>query len=232
VVKKRDSVALFEVISKSRRKRREAGLGIPGWMGEDQEMPQGAPQGEAPGGTSPIGRAAPLGEPLVSTAGGRLSLSLNYVSCLVGVMVLVGLLVLAFWLGRATAGGAQTDSPEQSGSVGKQAPASTSRTSGYYYLVIQDLQGNTEDKKKEADRIVEFCKARGEPATVNTYKGSIVVWSLVGFNSPNEKAARDYAKKVEQLGQNYFQEYKTYDFRQKRAGRFDPLFLPYTEPHQ
>jgi len=232
VVKKKDSVALFEVISKSRQRRSEAGLGIPGWMGREQDIAQGVGEGEPPAGPSPTVRAAPLGEPTISTARGRLSLSLNYVSCLVAVMALVGLLVLAFWLGRATAGGAEAGRPRQMGGRNMTAAAQSARRPGYYYLVIQDLQGNTEAKKKQADRIVKFCKAHGEPATVNTYKGSIVVWSNVGFASPDEQAALDYARNIERLGQKYFQEYKTYDFRQRRSGRFDPLFLSYTEPHQ
>jgi len=251
VVKKRDSVALFEVISKTRAKNIEPDMGVPPWMVGGKQAADEQPR-KGPGkqpvkptakpacATVKPKRGAGKGkEPLVSTAGGRLRLSLDYFTGIVAATGLVLLLAAAFWLGRATAGVARSGQPAQAelgqiaSPMAREGPADReplpARTDGKYYMIIQDLQGGDE-LKAEALRIADYCTANGEPATVNSYQGRLVVWSLRPFSSPTGPEVLNHARVVEQLGQRYFKKHKTYDFRQRRDGRLEPMMLPYYSP--
>ena len=98
--KKKDSVALFEVISKSRERKHQAGLDVPQWM-EGQAGTGDAPAKADPP-AAPRAPEAPPVEPssrreLVSSfLDKRVSLSLNYVSCGVVLLSFVLLLIAVF----------------------------------------------------------------------------------------------------------------------------------------
>ena len=123
MTKKKDSVALFEVITKDREKYPKGGVAVPGWMGGAPHKPgvhpeQGAPQGpsvpqdqlapEVPAALASEPAAPPsrpeTGEPMLSISGGRIRLSLNYTVSLVAAFALVVVLFGAVALGRLTAG--------------------------------------------------------------------------------------------------------------------------------
>lgn len=228
--KKKNSVALFEVIAKAGP---EPDMSVPGWMKGDEP---GHPSAEVPAGYS--GRQGG-GEALISTVPGRLRLSLNYVSCMVAAFGLVVLLSLAFWMGRAsvgwssqaTAGLAGTSdgagrSPAGPAAVVAQAPR---RVAGKWYMVIQDLRGAAETNKAEAVRIVSYLKNEfGIPAEVRRYAGRYVVWSFKPFDSRDGQDVRDYAGKIEKIGQRYFKKYSTYRFSQRHNGKLDPWMLKET----
>lgn len=119
MTRKKDSVALFEVIAKDKDKYPKAGVSVPGWMG-------GAPQGPvAPSGPAASEPSAPTvaqappaamaaapeappaasDEPMLSIVAGRLRLSLNYTVALVAAFGLIVVLFGAVALGRWTARG-------------------------------------------------------------------------------------------------------------------------------
>jgi len=115
VAKKKNTKALFEVIASTPGKG-EGRLGVPGWFG--QPARQGAGAGEGTTGPAPNApaeeRSAPpvaavtgasrtVGEAVLSVSGGRLRISLNQVSAVVAVLVLILLPAAAFMLGRRTA---------------------------------------------------------------------------------------------------------------------------------
>jgi len=245
VVRKKDSVALFEVISKIRSGSGGANMSVPGWMinpkGREGSIPEEVPVPKP----KPAAKRAPPQEAIISTDKGRLRVSLNYVSCMVVAAGLVVLLLAAFWLGRATGGTAQgpqkagigDTSGEGASRVGavKEESELPRRIAGRYYMVIQDLKGNDRATREEAHRIAKFCVDNGEPVTVNiNEEGSIVVWSLKPFRKDDTEGTRNYAGLVEELGKRYFREYHTYDFRQPRqiGGGISPVMLPYVKTGQ
>ncbi len=218
--KKRNTTSLFEVISKSRQTRSEAGLGVPAWMGHPSEPAEVLhPQ--------PVEGAAPVADPTISTVDGRVTLSLNYVSLLVaGLAVLLGLL-LAFCLGRWSA---SPGNPEAAPKLGA-APSiqRTERVPGKYYLIIQGLQGMTDDHRTDADDIQRFLEQEGVASDVAIWPGDpkqYVVWSSMGLDSEIDDEAFAYVRKVEALGRKYKSQGGIYDFKQVRDqnGQISPWF--------
>lgn len=236
MVKKKNSVALFEVISKARSSDAESGMSVPAWMTPPGKQDPRADGDKTAESARPASRSA--AEPVVSTASGRLRLSLNYVSCTAISFSLVVMLLLAFWLGRTTArpAGGETQQAsltlvDDSASTAAEMAPQIERIPGKYYMVIQDLQGNDQKKEAEAYRIADYCTANGEPASVNEYQKSIVVWSRKPFDRGDRQAIRSHALMLEKLGQGYRQQYRTYDFRQRRqsGSELDPTMLPYNQ---
>ena len=250
MAKKKDSVALFEVIQKARQN--QASMEVPKWMGgaDQPSPPEPGPQEPLP--RPPVGNPAGAAEPLVAVVGDRLRLSLNYTSCAAVVMGLAILLVGAFALGWW--GGAGRDVPEKPGgrlkdrtpmgrhvlggtkppggaaATKKVAAGASERQPGKWYLVIQGLTGTAPGDLEEARRIADWCNQRKEPATVARYtsprsgKQRYIVWSLKPFDSPIGEPAKQYGAAIETLGRSYFAQHKTYDFRQRSGGKFDPWF--------
>lgn len=226
VAKKKDSVALFEVISKSKQKCRESGMAVPSWMGPaDAESDADRSQFETP----PVQRVptpahAPT-EPMLSTDGGRLKMSLNYVSCIVICCGIVLLLVLAFWLGRTTAslsavGDSAKTLPKQTAKadISERPSTPAQREPGKYYLVIQGLQGLTQEHLSAAWDIQRYLKSNGIVANVMTYSGKpkqYIVWSMDGFDSATSQNANGFVKTIEELGRRYKAQGGKYDFRQR-----------------
>ena len=162
--------------------------------------------------------------PVWSTDGGRLTLSLNYVSCLV---VSTGVLLLiagAFWLGRTTA-----PSPVIPGRTGQPV---VKRQVGKYYMVIQTLDGFTTATMAEAKQIVKFCSANGEPSEVKQVGKNLIVWSATPFDSRNSEEVIAHALFVQnELGVKYARKYGSkYKFRQpQKNGKLVPVMYPYTQ---
>jgi hypothetical protein len=162
--------------------------------------------------------------PIWSTSGGRLVLSLNYVSCLVASTGILLLIIVAFWLGHkvgsspAAPPGANTERPVVKRQVGK------------FYMVIETLDGRTKEARAEADRIVKFCKANGEPAEVQFLKPNLIVWSLTPFDSKLNEEVRAHALSIQnELGVKYARKYGSkYKFNQPvKNGKLVPVMYPY-----
>jgi len=259
VNKRKNATALFEVIAKSKQKPADIAMRVPDKSPRPEEGAAPAPERTEPPAAPPAAprpepsrpRPAPTPRPAValesvlSTTGGRLRLSLNYVSASVAGAAVVLLLVLAFTVGRS----AREQGPQQQEQAGLPSPgaaqphdkaasqivappAKPARVEGKYYLVIESLQGNADRHKTEAFRIADFCTQMGEPADVQLWRSQYIVWSLTPFNSPSDSAAMKHADTVEKLGDNYFRKYRTYKFKQRdSSGQLRPLFLPYrTQP--
>ena len=246
MVKKRNSVALFEVISKSKEKSSQADMGVPAWMGgtaQDEDAPK--PDSPVPAAPKlpPLPAPPVRTAPLMTTAGGRLQLSLNYVSCLVIAVGLVLLLAGAFWLGRKTAPAPQTGEGRMKAefragllSENDTAGAGAAKTlpkriPGKYYIVIESTRGTDAWHLAQAEKIARFCIERNEPAEVRKYPATsrsreqYVAWSLTPFDSPTSEAATQHARGIEKLGEEFFELHGDYKFLQRNAGRFDPWFL-------
>lgn len=249
MARKKDSVALFEVISKSQAKHLESDMSVPRWItGSEEpekpsapdERPRVEPDRAAPTMREPGGPA----EPMFATAGGRLRVSLNYLTCTIIVLGLVLALAGAFVLGRATAPAPPVEKPGKTTAGAGQVKGPVrearrpvtrmpQRVSGKYYLVIETLKGITHADEDEATRIADFCKQNGEPAEPRMWRGKIIVWSLTAFDSPRSEAAIRHARFIQDnLGKEYFNPGKNriYKFLQMRSGKFDPYYLPYRGP--
>ena len=194
MTRKKDSVALFEVIKE--HEKRSEGLGVPSWMGAkaagpaqkqtEQTVATGAPTSEPP-------RPEAFGgyEPMISTTGGKLRLALDYRAGMFACCLLLVLLVVAFVLGRITAGDLKQQNVsasvvpseadktnrtvgenENTGNTGGEEPKSDNaadkplREKGKYYLVIETLVGATPEDQKDGVQIINFLKEKGVPATL------------------------------------------------------------------
>lgn len=250
--KRKNSIALYEVISKTRKQGAEPNLTVPSWAGRDvtgaaepaedqahETVPALPAETQAP--PSIFDAPAPR-EPALVRAGDRMRLTLSYLNWALLGLGLVALLTVSFLIGRSSVGGpgnvaalpgGPTPGPQGivaqgGGSGGGQAqpPAATPsrRIAGKFYLVIQ---GGLKDKE-EGDRIAQFCYENGEPSTVSRYAQSnqYFVLSMTPQDAPDNPAAIRHAESIEGLGKKYFQKFKTYDFRQRnRDGKFQPTFL-------
>lgn len=247
MAKRKDSIALFEVI---KNRRDDANLNVPKWMGAQgsasQQEPPEAPQPEP-------GAAPKAWSRVVSGSSGQLLFRLNYKHCILAAAGLIVVLIAAVWIAYAVGTGSQTKTPPPGpgsmagkvpagkhvlggtdGQSGTPAVSASGRLKGKYYLVIQALAGIEEKDLAEAGRISSWCKANGEQVTIakythrNSSKKRYIVWSLRPFDSRSGQDALTYAKTVEALGKKYFAKYRTYDFRQRTsANKFDPWFEPY-----
>jgi len=186
-----------------------------------------------------------FGEPIVSTAGKRLRLSLTQGHCITAGSALVVLLILSFILGRASvpkeapppeeqadamlmiqaAPDTQTTQPPKA-----QLPPPTTRTRipGKFYLVIQQALGSAQQQEADSRAIVAWLREQDEPATVARFdnRAGFFVWSLTGFDSPTGEDAIKYAQSIELLGRKYGSEGGKYKFKQRDPNR--PWFIPYS----
>jgi hypothetical protein len=240
VAKKKNSIALFEAISRSKEKSAHTGVSVPAWLSKvSQPQDPGQPPAENP---PPIPGSAPYGGPKIVLSGAGLVLIL-------AVIVTVG--AAAFLAGRATAPGRTGESaaggyhrpgvnvPEGGG------PAETvdlpARVIGKQYLVIQRFEKMTAEDWKEAKDIADWLvKQKGEKCEAKIIQVRndkfLAVWSLTPFDSYLSPAAQKYAEHIESLGR----EFKTtdvykkstgkYTFSQHRQGKLDPYYVVYRGP--
>jgi hypothetical protein len=154
------------------------------------------------------------------------------------------LILLAVLLGRYTIGqmGSEPTSPEpqpptrtarQRPVVADDAPmvcVSGRRDPDRFFLVIQELRGNGDADKTEAERIIGFCKSQNLPADMvelqHGDRSRVAVWCLLGYRFKNSQSALDHVRKVEDVGEAYFRAYNTYHFKQRRKsdGTLWPVF--------
>jgi len=246
VAKRKDSIALFEVI---KNQRDDVNLNVPEWMGGQDSASQQEPP-EVPPDAAEATPKAWFGA--FSGSGGQLSFKLSYTHCILAAVGLVLVLIAAVWIAYAAGGASHTTVTAGTGPVagkvpvgkhvlgngagkGKAPPVSASgRVLGKYYLVVQGLAGVKQEDLAEAGRIATWCKGNGEQVTVATYthpnslKKRYIVWSLRPFDSRFGSEPLAFGKKIEALGKRYFAKYKTYDFRQQTSsGKFDPWFERY-----
>jgi hypothetical protein len=268
VAKRKDSIALFEVI---KNQRNEVNLNVPQWMGAKDSA---GVQGPLPLPTAPT--VQPAVQPtvqsavqsaasrawsrLVSGADGQLTLKLTYAHCLLAGAGLALVVIVSIWAAYRLGAGSGPAGPAPNALLTDRvppgqyvltgqgaaksgapavapAPAPTSvRVPGKYYLVIQEMVGATDADRVEAAQIAAWCIAHGEPATVaghtppRTGKTFPIVWSSRPFDSATSPEALDFGRKIEALGKTYKAQYKRYDFRQQRNGKFDPWFEKYKLP--
>ncbi len=237
MAKKKNSPALFEVIARDRERQSQAGLNVPTWMGgrkqqdsaeeqssQESPAPQQPKQPKAPQQQPkpapkkrPKPDAAPADgkasdEPMFSTSGGRLRVSLNYSSAIIASVALVLLLGAAFAIGRATADG-DAATAAATGVIGEQEAgremgSGADRQPGKHYLVIWDADESS-GLEDEAERIARFFTEQGEPAEVTTLEDRqagtvfVAVWALEGFDRPDSQAAENYATRIRELGREY-----------------------------
>ena len=268
--RRKDSMALFEVVAPGKRQKRKTPLAIPDWMKKSnvpdeapakpasrmppeshcvassraEAVPDAAPTDdemagheparyEAADDSEPAGRADEQDQAVLSLSPGRVTLSLNYVSCAVVATGLVLALVAAFMLGRASAPAAPGDDENTRAAagtglvLGKSPSRGAPRISGKHYLVIQQLAGRTAALKADAEAVAAYCKgARGDHATVVDDGQQYVVLSARPFDSRTSPEALEYAAEIHELGKRYkADENNRYNFNQMDSrGRLDPWF--------
>lgn len=181
------------------------------------KVPQ-QPQLQKAGAESP-GQAQP-GEPMLSTEGGRLNLSLNYLS---SVVLLGGLLVLllgAFVLGRSTA--PQPQAPTEVNKAGTEPVITEKRVPGWYYLVVEAMNGNSTADIAQAEALKTYLDKHGVPVTMHGYDQNgvrAILISRAGFENPQSPAAGEFVERVHQLGQQYADQFGSrFNFRPAKPG--------------
>ncbi len=247
MTKKRKPTALFEAMSRNRPEA-DRKFAVPHWMQGEEDDAEGQQQTEpaaerierTPEPTAPPKKPiAEAHEPALSTGDGRLRLSLTPVAAMAALLGVVVLLFGSFYLGRATAG------PEADVAAGggqdasdREALKPPPREKGKWYLVIQALQGASDDDKDRAKHIVRWLrqhKIDGKPVfaeirKIRTRGGGerLVLWSYRPVDAPSSPAAMEFAREIQKLGRKYLQENPgTYDFRQQRGGQFSPWYEQY-----
>jgi hypothetical protein len=132
-------------------------------------------------------------------------------------MGLVVLMAVMFWLGHATARPkAPQQQPGQSLSDRTHVqpgvadpnraapPPSGDRIKGKYYLIIDRMKGLTDKDRLDAEAIIAYLKGHDTPATLAQLADKYwAVWSLTPFESPDSEQAKEFAKKIEDLGSAY-----------------------------
>ena len=242
MAKKKNSIALFEAISKSKERNSHVGVSVPGWLGKaSQSQEPGQPSAENP---PPLSGSGSYGGPKIVLSGAGLVLIL-------AVIVAVG--AAGFVVGRATApsktGKTDTAGLRKAGAALTDGPASSDpmelpvREPKKQYLVIQRIAGMTKNDWKDANDIADWLvRQKGEPCEVkkiwvkNKNDTFLAVWSLKAFDSYQSSSAQEYAKKIESLGKEFektdIHKKSTgkYNFSQQHQGKFDPTFVGYNGP--
>lgn len=245
MARKKNSVALFEVISKTKDGRGRDDIRIPDWAGGQAQSADAAgakPQDAPPPLPAYQHAGGDFASSLEDTAPRRLTVTLNYVSCaaaVVGLMVLVG---GAFWLGRVT-GPAGPVHAAGAGLPGNKAklpakPPIPKRVVGKYYLVIQQLPGKSAQNLTDARGIAKFCNANKVPAEVWQTASYYYVWGYRAWDTYQATLTPEalrYAQEIEKLGREYSRyaarsggKLKRHDFRQRKDGKLEPHFKPHT----
>lgn len=252
MARKKNSVALFEVISKTKDNRGRDDTRVPDWAGRQPQSADAAtpePQDTPP----PQPDYQHAGEELASAPGDaapwRLTVTLNSVNCAVAAAVLIVLVGGAFWLGRATGsagpvraagvGAGGEKKATTSGNTTKTTkPPAPKRVPGKYYLVIQQLPGKSSQDLADARGIEKFCNANNTPGEVWQTSKYYYVLGFRPFDSypaTLSAEANKYAQEIEKLGREYSRHaarsggrLKRHDFRQRKGGQLEPHFKLYS----
>ncbi len=221
MARKKNSIALFEVISKSRANQEQLDMNVPEWMGGQSAQPPSEQSVKAKPKAAAKAASGPS-DARVSTDGGKLRLCLDYTSCSVLAGVLILLLAITFVLGRATVGNsAGPDKADQSAGVtGGETDGGTAsgtaniqpRVVGKYYLVIQALKD-----EDEADKIVAYLGENDIGAQVMQYQDNLIVWSLDPYDIGDSPQAMQYIEAIKELGQRYLAVGGKHGFKQTQG---------------
>ncbi len=226
MAKKKDTTALFEVISKARETQHQSGFTVPSWMGTDKQPDENVKDEPSPKSKPVISKPVmSTGEPMLSIAGGRLRISLNQKAGMVAAIGLIALLVIVFILGRVTAGGkadvdskdAVTGTKNGSGTVKKYQPVA-----GKYYLLIQKMNSSSTLDKNEAAFVVDFLRKNSRlEAWVADFQGATAIFAAEEFENGNiTSAVLNLASSFEKACAEYKRQYGTnYSFEQPRENR-------------
>ncbi len=224
MAKKKDHVAPFEIV---------AGLGKmpPTQEGSGEEspttpeaapLPEQKPRRHVGSGSmgAPMASTYHSASPVTEQAEpGKLTVSIGHLSAGLMIGAVILLVAGAFVLGRMTAG------PSQATPAGVTDGASKSpkRETGKYYMVIEAMDGATDQQKEKAEHIAWFLEQQGVEASVLRYRypeqGPVrwVVLGYKGFPGPADPAARRFAERMAVLGAEYSKRYSgSFDFSPKK----------------
>ncbi len=227
--RRKDSTALFEAISRSK----------PGSMSAATPQAGGPP-------ALPDAGPAPMVHLTFSRGAG-----------VVSVVVLAGLLVGAFYVGRATvpkvarqAQGRQAAGDVPDGNL-PLPPAPNAWKEGSHYLIIKAMEDDTDAARDRAIAIVNWLREnKGVEADVLKIRpkdSSKVRWAVMskkGFATVPVVENRDhsirflipeakkFAEEIEGYGKEYLRLSGKYDFGQTLNGRLNPWYTPYNPRNQ
>jgi hypothetical protein len=238
VAKKKNSIALFEAISKSKEKT--AGMSVPGWLGKDSPPPDpGQPPVENP---PPLSGTGQYSGPKIVLSPGGLALILAVIVAVAAAAYVIGRSTVTRKTGENAAGGFyKPGGSVPDGLTPTEAVNLPARETGKQYLVIQRFAGVTgkewQDAKDVAEWLVTQKKEPCEAKIIRLRNDSfLAVWSLKPFDSYLSPEAQKYAEHIEALGK----EFKTteiyrkstgkYTFSQHRQGKLDPYYVVYKGP--
>jgi hypothetical protein len=191
--------------------------------------------------TKPIGsRRFQMPPSLQAIRDWQATVSLNFVSCavlgLALLTLLVSMLAIGWKWGAASATAPREEPPFRPSVIDNKDPSdippkpvAPQRVAGKYYMLIQGMDGVAAEHWAEAKRIVDFCNRENLPVNIGEMRKAkrLVVWSLTGFDSPDNPEADEYAQQIKALGKKYKADYKTYEFRQTDPVGNWPVFHQY-----
>lgn len=235
--KKKNSMALYEVIAQSKDRRAPIDTQPPQWAERSaQQPPKLKPEASRPADSPPpMPKATPAPAPTSQAPAAATQAKPAEAFCVtLGMtgLALAGagavlLLAAGIWIGRATSGPDQAEAPTQAdgqqaqlghqagvGGTGQTNPgAATTRDPNSYYLIIQDMLGSSPRQLEEAHKIVAYLKTKNVAATVEgPTNGRYLVVSMRPFAERHGPENTEYAQFIEAIGK----EYKgPYDFRQR-----------------
>ena len=192
--KKKDSVALFEVIAKSRAKDANKASNLPDWAGP-------AEPSEGEGFDSPVTEqdAAPSGLSGVAESQ-MLTITVSYPKALVIALVALLVIILSFWLGKAI-----TPAPQAE----KVAIASYAArlTKGRYHVrvnkVIASGRGSTDRQIRDSMKAMcNYFWAHGEPVVLRksrTRPTRWSIWSARAFDADDSPEAKKHLERIDEL---------------------------------
>ncbi len=194
--KKKNSVALFEVIAKSRAKDANKAANLPDWAGP-------AEPGEGQGLDSPV-----TGEETVpsgysgTVASPELTVTVSYPKALVIALVALLVVILAFWLGQAITPAPQAASPAIASYTGQL-------TSGKYHVRVDEIAttGSAGTDSQIRDSMKAVCNyfwAHGEPVSLRikrnrTKPATRSIWSARAFDNADSPEAKKHLERMKEL---------------------------------
>lgn len=259
MAKRKDSLALFEVFGQKPSPASDAASQSPGQQAQAPQAPQQPSQPVPPQPQVPVAKEVPAlpvtdVEPaqdpgawrnFVTTQGKTVQFSLQQIHLIVAGSGLVILLIAVFFAGRLSASKEVPPGPIVPQTAGTGSMEGTNavatavdnaekvgpRTIGKYYLVIQGIPGKTPEHYQDAQAIVAFLKENQVPASVHELRESYIVWSEDPMDKADDKAALDYARKIEDLGKKYKDKAEgKYNFSQKGSRDGKPWYILQTRP--
>jgi len=182
VAKRKDSIALFEVITK---RRSDANLSVPPWMSVKgtagaAEPPVAPPPPPPAAEPAAPGAAARAWSSLASGTGGQLTLRLSYTHLLLAAAVLALVVIVSVWAAYRLGSATRQDNPPAKTTMAEKTP-----------LGPHVVAGNADVAKSKSGSPAPAA-ATGEPAATATRvsgKYYLVIQSLVGATTEDQAEA-------------------------------------------